>query len=67
MDKKTAVKMEEYLAMEEINEIYAEEIATEAYPAEMLAACLNGKPCSYGICDECPNTLGDIREDNEND
>ena len=65
MDKKTTVKMEEYLAMEEINEIYAEEIATEAYPAEMLAACLNGKPCSYGICDECPIVLGNNVEDED--
>lgn len=28
----------------------------QAYPEEMLIACQNGKPCSYGICDECPNT-----------
>lgn len=30
----------------------------EAYPEDMLIACQNGKPCEYGICDECPNTLG---------
>jgi hypothetical protein len=33
----------------------------EAYNEEMLIACQNGKPCSYGICDECPNIIGDIR------
>lgn len=37
----------------------------EAYPEEVLIACQNGKPCDYGICDECPNTLG-IREDDRN-
>lgn len=39
----------------------------EAYPEEMLIACQNGKPCSYGICDECPNTLGNNREDEDED
>lgn len=34
----------------------------EAYPEEMLIACQNGKPCSYGICDECPNTLGATKD-----
>ena len=38
----------------------------EAYPEEMLIACQNGKPCSYGICDECPNTMNK-REDEEDD
>ena len=36
----------------------------EIYSEEVLAACRNGKPCSYGICDECPNTLG-TSENNE--
>lgn len=28
------------------------------YPdEETLIACQNGKPCDYGICDECPNVL----------
>jgi hypothetical protein len=35
----------------------------EAYPEEMLIACLNGKPCDYGICDECPNTNGRIENE----
>lgn len=39
----------------------------EAYPEEMLIACQNGTPCSYGICDECPNTLGKDRRDEENE
>lgn len=34
----------------------AESEKNEAYPEEMLIACQNGTPCSYGICDECPNT-----------
>jgi len=38
----------------------------EVYPNEVLIACQNGKPCSYGICDECPNTLGTI-EDSDSD
>lgn len=33
-----------------------QEDVNEAYPEEMLIACQNGIPCSYGICDECPNT-----------
>ena len=32
---------------------------------EMLKACRNGKPCDYGICDECPNTLGTYEEEIE--
>ena len=39
----------------------------EAYPEEMLIACLNGKPCSYGICDECPITNGYYRSDEDDD
>lgn len=35
-----------------------EQLENIAYPEEMLNACLNGKPCSYGICDECPITNG---------
>lgn len=35
----------------------------QAYPEEMLIACKNGKPCSYGICDECPNVLEYIGSD----
>ena len=44
-----------------------------SYPEEMLLACRKGKPCSYGICDECPNTLGiyrgkeDDQERNDNE
>ena len=38
----------------------------QAYPEEILAACRKGKPCDYGICDECPNVLGSIK-DNENE
>lgn len=39
----------------------------EMYSEEMLVACQNGKPCSYGICDECPNILGNRsnRDDDE--
>lgn len=29
---------------------------------KILEECLNGKPCEYGICDECPNTRGDNDE-----
>ena len=47
--------------------IIKEQENIEAYPEEMLIACQNGKPCSYGICDECPNTLGYNREDKEDD
>lgn len=39
--------------------------AQDAYQNEMLIACKNGKSCSYGICDECPNTLGSNKDDNE--
>lgn len=39
--------------------------ASEAYPEEMLIACQNGKLCEYGICDECPNTLGSNKDDKE--
>ena len=39
----------------------------EAYPEEMLNACLKGKPCSYGICDECPITNGYYNEDGEDE
>ena len=40
----------------------------EAYSEEMLIACQNGTPCSYGICDECPNVIGitNVKE-NENE
>lgn len=37
----------------------------EAYPEDMLIACQNGQPCSYGICDECPNTLGKVRSNED--
>ena len=37
------------------------------YSEEVLAACQNGKPCDYGICDECPNILGNIRSDKDDD
>lgn len=55
MNKKKILKKQEYI---------------EAYPEEMLIACQNGKPCEYGICDECPNTIGysyNGKEENEND
>lgn len=29
---------------------------------KILEDCRNGKPCEYGICDECPNTRGDSDE-----
>ena len=29
---------------------------------KILEDCLNGKPCEYGICDECPNVRGDKDE-----
>lgn len=57
MDKKNIIQ--------EIEEQKPQEY--EAYPEEMLIACQNGKPCSYGICDECPNTIGNRKEDEEND
>lgn len=47
--------------------IVEEQEHIEAYPEEVLIACQNGKPCSYGICDECPNTLGNIREEENED
>lgn len=37
----------------------------QAYPEEMLIACQNGKPCDYGICDECPNTKGNEEDDED--
>lgn len=38
--------------------------AIEAYSDETLIACQNGKHCDYGICDECPITLGkEMRDD----
>ena len=37
--------------------LYMNENRFEAYSEEMLIDCQNGKCCSYGICDECPNTL----------
>ena len=39
----------------------------QAYPEEMLVACKKGKLCDYGICDECPNTLGSIRSDEDDE
>jgi hypothetical protein len=44
-----------------------EQERNEAYPEEMLIACQNGKPCSYGICDECPNIIGNNTEEEDND
>lgn len=49
------------------NQIKNEIQEQEAYPEEMLIACQNGKPCSYGICDECPNTLGHSRSNEDDD
>lgn len=37
----------------------------EAYPEDMLIACQNGVPCTYGICDECPNTLNNRSVEDE--
>ena len=42
--------------MKKTNETY--------YSDEILIACRKGKQCDYGICDECPNTLG-IYSDNK--
>jgi hypothetical protein len=42
-------------------------IYNEAYPEEMLIACQEGKPCEYGICDECPNTLRNKRNEDDED
>ena len=39
----------------------------EAYSEEMLIACQNGKPCAYGICDECPNMLGIAKDSDGNE
>lgn len=39
----------------------------QAYPEEMLAACRKGKPCDYGICDECPNIVGKVHDDESED
>lgn len=39
----------------------------EAYPEDMLIACQNGKPCSYGICDECPNIVRNNTEDEDDE
>lgn len=68
--EKTTFEMEEYISLDEIRKIYEEEMETDkAYPEEMLLACQNGKPCSYGICDECPNVLGidNGKDEEEND
>lgn len=37
----------------------------QMYSEEILEACRNGKSCDYGICDECPNTLGNNKDDEE--
>lgn len=39
----------------------------QIYSEEILDNCRKGKPCSYGICDECPNILRDIRSNEDND
>ena len=44
------IEMEEYISIKDIR---------EAYNDERLEACQNGTPCDYGICDECPNIIGD--------
>lgn len=63
---KTTIEMEEYVSVEEIRKAYKEEFErNEAYSEEILLACQNGIPCSYGICDECPNTLGEGRSNDE--
>lgn len=41
------------------------EIKNQAYSEDDLIACQNGTPCSYGICDECPNVIGNSKEDEE--
>lgn len=46
---------------------YRPKIKSEAYPEEMLIACQNGVPCSYGICDECPNMRTTNVKENENE
>lgn len=37
----------------------------ETYSEEILKACREGKACSYGICDECPNIIGSTEDDEE--
>ena len=49
-------ELDEYLSLNTMREIYYEEIG-KAYPEEVLTACENGKPCNFGICDECPLTM----------
>lgn len=45
-----------------------EENDCRAYPESILIKCLNGIPCDYGICDECPNNLDKYgRNKNEDD
>lgn len=39
----------------------------KAYPEEMLVACQKGKRCSYGICDECPNILKNVKNDEDDE
>ena len=39
----------------------------KAYPEEMLVACQKGKHCSYGICDECPNILKNVKNDEDDE
>lgn len=39
----------------------------QAYPEKVLIACKKGKPCDYGICDECPNVLENIRSDRDDE
>lgn len=39
----------------------------QAYPEEMLLACRKGKPCEYGICDECPNATRGKGDDDDED
>ena len=40
---------------------------TKAYPEEMLAACEKGKRWSYGMCDECPNILKNVKNDEDDE
>lgn len=37
------------------------------YHEEMLIACQNGKSYNYDICDECLNTLGHSRSDEDDE
>lgn len=39
----------------------------EAYPEEILTDCKRGFTCSYGICDECPNTLEIVRSNKDDE